>query len=146
MKPGIDYTGVTVVFGCHDGKGKFLLTKRGPGARDEQGTWEFGGGTLEFGESVEEALRREMQEEYGCYGEISEVLAPFSLNRVINGIKTHWILLPHIMKINPDHFRANPDEHVADFGWFRLEDFPTPMHPGEIKIMEHYKDYFLKYS
>ena len=44
--------------------GDFLLTSRPPG-KVYEGYWEFPGGKLEQGESVEDALRRELQEEIG---------------------------------------------------------------------------------
>lgn len=44
--------------------GQFLLTSRPPG-KVYEGCWEFPGGKLEAGESVEAALRRELHEEIG---------------------------------------------------------------------------------
>lgn len=49
----------------HEGReGRFLLTSR-PEGKVYAGYWEFPGGKLEQGETVEQALRRELHEEIG---------------------------------------------------------------------------------
>jgi 8-oxo-dGTP diphosphatase len=47
-----------------DAEGNFLLTSR-PAGKVYAGYWEFPGGKLEAGESVQQALRRELHEELG---------------------------------------------------------------------------------
>ncbi|MGC3984895.1 MAG: NUDIX domain-containing protein [Pseudorhodoferax sp.] len=62
---GPDRKAVDVAVGVLlDAAGQFLLTSR-PEGKVYAGYWEFPGGKLEAGETVEQALRRELQEEIG---------------------------------------------------------------------------------
>jgi hypothetical protein len=63
VKRGIDYIGVGVGAIIVDPAGRLFLARRGPCARNERGLWEFPGGSVEFGETLVQALRREMCEE-----------------------------------------------------------------------------------
>lgn len=51
-----------------DARGRVLLARRGNG-RDLEGAWEFPGGKVEHGESPEQALCRELDEELGVVAE-----------------------------------------------------------------------------
>lgn len=55
-----------------DGRGEILTTQRGYGAYKDW--WEFPGGKIEEGESSEEALVREIQEELGVTVQVEEFL------------------------------------------------------------------------
>jgi 8-oxo-dGTP diphosphatase len=61
---GVDRPLVQVAVGVLMQGERFLLTSR-PAGKVYAGYWEFPGGKLEAGEAVEEALRRELQEEIG---------------------------------------------------------------------------------
>ena len=67
MSAAAERTPVDVAVGVLiDEAGRFLLTSR-PVGKVYAGYWEFPGGKLEAGESVEAALRRELIEELGIH-------------------------------------------------------------------------------
>ena len=100
-------------------------------ARDEQGTWEFGGGRIEFGESPEEAAIREMLEEYGCKTAYDiKPLAPFNLLRDQKGQRTHWIGFPFLIKIDPTEIKNNEARTIDAIEWFNINNLPQSLHPG----------------
>ncbi len=101
MKKGVDYTGVTVVFACHDGEGNFLMSKRSVQCRDDHGTWDPGGGGLDFGDTVEETLRKEIMEEY-CTDVLDfEFLGFRDVHRENEGVKNQWIALDFKVRVDP---------------------------------------------
>jgi 8-oxo-dGTP diphosphatase len=146
MKPGKDYIGVSVAFFCHDGQGNFLFHQRSQNCRDEQGTWDCGGGKLEFGETLEEGLMRELKEEYGCSGTIDETLPINSYIRSDGEDKRHWVIIPYIVKVNPEEAGLNEPESMDAIGWYRLDALPEPLHSGMKMDVEMYKEYLKKYS
>lgn len=96
MRKGFEYPGISVSYFCHDGQGNFVMAKRGVNCRDEHGTWDPGGGGLEFGDTVENTLRKEIKEEY-CTDILKfEFLGYRDAHRVHNGEKI--IGLPLISK------------------------------------------------
>src|SRR5215471_8621336 len=100
LRRGIDHIGISASFVIHDGKGNVLLQKRGPRARDENGRWDVGGGAIEFGESIDEAVRREVEEELGAQPTDIQFLTVYDAFREFNGTKTHWIAIIHAVQVD----------------------------------------------
>lgn len=145
MKPGVDFIGVSVSFFCHDGK-YFLLHKRSNKCRDEIGRWDFGGGQLEAGERLEEAVVREVKEEYAVTGKIEKQLPAHSLLREEKGVKTHWLIITFIVKVDRKKVKNNDPEKIAELGWFKLTNLPKPLHTGALYTLRHYPKEFRIYS
>lgn len=141
-RPGIDYIGVTTPFYCHDGKGKFVMHKRSKHCRDEVGTWDFGGGQVEFGETLTEAVLREVKEEYGCEGEITGRIPAESILRTQNGVKTHWVAISFFVKVNPSDVGINEPLKIDTLRWFTLPSLPSPLHSGVKITLSKYRSYF----
>lgn len=138
MKKGEDFIGVTVSFLCHDGAGNVLLSKRGVNARDEHGRWDCGGGGVEFGDTVEATLRKEIKEEY-CTDVLSfEFLGFRDVFREHAGKPTHWLSLDYYVLV--DRQRAgNCEPHkLEEVRWFSKHALPEPMHSQWPKFRDQY--------
>lgn len=140
LKKGEDYTGVTVVYLCHDGRGNYLLNKRSNRTRDEHGTWDAGGGSLEFNDTVEGTLRKEIKEEY-CTDVIAyEFLGFRDVHRVHEGRPTHWLALDFKVLVNREMVKNGEPHKFDEIGWFKLEEFPKPLHSQFPFFLEKYKE------
>ena len=140
MKPGINFIGIAVVYFCHDGKGNVLLAKRTNNCRDEHGRWDPGGGAIEVGEKIEEALYREIKEEYGTNIIRTEFLGFREILQDQQGQRTHWISFD--FKVHVDRKKVQnlePQKHNP-LDWFRLDNLPEPMHSQWPVFLKLYGD------
>jgi ADP-ribose pyrophosphatase YjhB (NUDIX family) len=129
LRRGIDHIGVTVCFVVHDGKGKVLLQKRSQNCRDERGTWDIGGGAVEFGERIEDAVRREVQEELCTEPAKIEFLVTYDAHRTNHdGDQTHWVALGHAVQVDPEQIKIGEPHKVDEIGWFTSKNLPEPLH------------------
>jgi mutator protein MutT len=120
MKRGIDYIGVGVGAAIFNGEGKLFITQRGEKAKNERGTWEIPGGSVEFGETFHEALKREIKEELGIEIEILELLGV--CDHIIPKEKQHWVSPTFICKIKKGVPKIMEPEKCSAIGWFSLTD------------------------
>lgn len=140
MQKGIDYPGITVVYFCHDGKGNVLFAKRSQNARDEQGNWDIGGGGVDFGDTVEDTLRREIAEEY-CTDVLEyEFLGYRDVFREQNGKKTHWLAIEFKVLVDRAKVKIGEPHKFDDLQWFTLDNLPNPVHSKFPNFLEKYKD------
>lgn len=94
-----------------------LFLKRSPKAKDHQGEWCCPGGSIEGGETPEQAAKRETQEETGySTGDITQIddYAGFVTFRA-----------------NVDNeFAPARDDESTEHVWAPIDDPPQPLHPG----------------
>lgn len=126
MKQGVDYIGVAVGAMMFNEKGELFITKRSQNCKNERGHWEIPGGSVEYGESLEDAVHREVKEEYGV--DIDIVKQYPASNHVIPADKQHWIPTTFIvkMKVGQTPVIMEPDKCDA-IGWFPLGNLPSPL-------------------
>jgi 8-oxo-dGTP diphosphatase len=107
--------------------GDFLLTSRPPG-KVYEGYWEFPGGKLEQGESVEAALRRELQEEIGV------TIA------AVHPWKVEMVDYPHaLVRLNfCKVFEWTGELHMHEgqsYAWQSLPVSVEPVLPGTVPVL-----------
>ena len=139
QKKGVDFTGVTIIFFCHDGQGNILMGKRSQNCRDEQGNWDIGSGSLEFGHTIEDTLKREIKEEY-CTDVLGHEFLGFrDVHREDNkGRKTHWIALDFKVHIDRSKVAIGEPEKIDEIGWFTVDNLPEQIHSQFPFFIEKY--------
>jgi 8-oxo-dGTP pyrophosphatase MutT (NUDIX family) len=95
---------------------KILLVK------ENEGWWAFPGGGVDHGETVEDTLAREIEEELGVPA--SEVLSDFqiayyNLGTIVNGIPRMNLYF----KVSIPENSLHKTDHVALWQWFTKEEF-----------------------
>ena len=117
-------------------KGEFLLSKRRSKIKKWQ-KWEVPGGIVEFGESVEDTVKREIKEELGIEIEIIDVIdLVFSKIWKLKSRIIHVILVGYICKVLKGMPKPN-DREVEDIGWFKLDEIKKmPCLPGTKEFLE----------
>ena len=112
--------------------GRFLLTSRPPG-KVYEGYWEFPGGKLEQGENVEQALRRELQEEIGI------TIGRVQLWKVGMVDYPHALVRLHFCKVFDWSGELQMHEGQL-FSWQRLPVAVKPVLPGTIPVLKWFAE------
>ena len=108
--------------------GDFLLTSR-PEGKVYAGYWEFPGGKVEPGETIEQALRRELIEEIGI------VIAAARPWRTVVVDYPHALVRLNFCKV----YEWTGELHMHEgqsFAWQRLPVDVRPVLPGTVPVLE----------
>jgi 8-oxo-dGTP diphosphatase len=97
-----------------------LLVRRG--APPSQGLWSLPGGGVELGESLAQAVAREVREETGVAVEVGPLLGVFErlLEDDQGRLEYHYVLLDYLCRAEPTPPRAGDDAAAAR--WVPLKD------------------------
>lgn len=116
---------LTAVIGVCRERGRVLVSRRREGGRFA-GMWEFPGGKVEAGETLEDAVAREFLEEVGIEVEATEKLA------VIKHAYTRFRVTLHCFGVRRLSGKAKPLE-AAEVKWTRLVDLTDYAFPAANK-------------
>lgn len=110
-----------------DRQGRLLLTTRPPG-KAYAGHWEFPGGKIEAGESVEQALRRELREEIGV------TIAAAQPWQTLTVDYPHALVRLHVCRVTEWSGTLQMHEGQA-FAWQSVPVTVAPVLPGTLPLL-----------
>src|SRR5579863_9055581 len=101
---------VSVVAAAQSPDGRWLLIRRA-----DSGLWALPGGTLEWGETLREALAREMEEEAGISGVVPGRLVGV-YSRPDRDPRFHGVTVVVLCEVNPPTARPQNPVEILDVG------------------------------
>ncbi len=104
------------VFAIIASQGRFLLARR-----SDIGWWNLPGGGMEAGETVDEALLREVREEVGIEVAIDHLIGVYSKPQKSEVVLTFWC--------HPVSGTPGTSDEVKEVGWFMIDQLPEPLLP-----------------
>ena len=120
MSYPLQVTSVILVIHCEN---KFLLVKRSELDNIFPGHWQNMGGKIEIGETVEQAIQREAEEELGFNPKVKPIfLHSYSWKKDEDSATKLGLifLLNSPMKIND--YEVKLDSELQDYGWFTFPE------------------------
>jgi 8-oxo-dGTP diphosphatase len=111
-----------VAYGVVIKNNKYLLTQRTEPTKTDypfEGYWQVPGGGLEFGESPEETVVRELREELGVDVEVVKLIPNVF---TIKGKKWQGVFLSYLCKLRDETDEIVINSEATDYRWVSLED------------------------
>ncbi|MGN7401907.1 NUDIX hydrolase [Cytobacillus praedii] len=95
-----------------------VLRKKAP----EAGCWSLPGGKVDYMETIEDAVRREIKEELGIDIEISRLLCV--TNHIIQAEDIHYVAPTFIVSITNGQVKNKEPHALEKVRWFSIDEMP----------------------
>jgi ADP-ribose pyrophosphatase YjhB (NUDIX family) len=110
---------------------RVLLARRAnsPG----KGLWSLPGGAVECGETLTEALKREIEEEISAHIEIGGLVDVYDriFRDEVGRVRYHYVLVDYWGRIAAGKPQAGSD--ISEIGWFAVKDLDSMQVGGQLK-------------
>ena len=114
--------------------GKYMIARRAPG-KHLAGYWEFPGGKIEDGESPEDSLQREIEEEFGVYAQVGAYLGE---NVHDYGDKTVR-LMAYEATVEQDIHQSTDHDQIEWVELNQMDDYPLA--PADVPLLRYLRRY-----
>lgn len=111
-----------VVTGILKDKDLFLVVRRSKEDDLYPGCWEFPGGHIEFGETISDALKRELKEEIGFSDFDNPIITNYTDEiKEKSGKTIHNIELDFIIEVNKENINITLSKEHIEYAWVSKE-------------------------
>ena len=121
---------------------KILLGKRNPDpekASSElhgESTWTMPGGKIHFGEKIEDAAKREVEEETGVV--VNKLKVVSIGNEIVHD--AHFVTIGFLCEDFNGEPKIMEPEEIIEWKWFPVNNLPNPIFPPSLKLLKNYVD------
>lgn len=117
-------TACAIIHENFDGVEKIFLARRAQTKKFLPNVFELPGGHIDFGETPEVGLAREIFEEFGMEIRVGDIFTAFTYHNHVK--KSHSVELIYFAKFtNPlDSIKLNADDH-SEYCWVSKDELPT---------------------
>ncbi len=105
-----------------------------------ENSWQFPGGHLEFGETVEDCARREVAEEAGI--RVRNIRSSGFTNDVFIDANKHYVTLFVSSEYESGEVRVMEPDKCEQWQWFRWDRLPEPLFLPIRNFLEQYPDLY----
>ena len=114
--------------------GKYMIARRAPG-KHLAGYWEFPGGKIEEGESPEDSLQREIDEEFGVYAQVGAYLG-----ENVHGYGDKTVrLMAYEATVEQDIHQSTDHDQIEWVELNQMDDYPLA--PADVPLLRYLRRY-----
>jgi len=118
---------------------RLLLGKRI--SAHSENSWQFPGGHLEFGETVEACARREVEEEAGI--KICNIIPSGFTNAVFIDADKHYVTLFVSSEYDSGELTVMEPDKCEQWRWFQWDSLPEPLFLPIRNFLKQYPDLYV---
>lgn len=122
LRHGEDFVGVGCGALIVNARNEVLLLKRGARSRNNAGFWSQPGGKVDWGETIIEAIKREVKEEIGV--DIALLRFLCYSDQILKQQKQHWVTISYLAKIAKGEPKLMEPLKHDDLQWFNPKKLP----------------------